>query len=126
MATVGAVMLATAACGGRVIDETEEGSTRGGDTVPAPTATATTTNTPTKTGSGNSSSSGDLVGPQTVLPDCKPGTPPQAGHACEFVTGGLCYETKIKACACACPHKTGSVCASGFPNPQGHVIVSCS
>ena len=126
VAAVGAVLLATAACGGRVIDETEEGSTRGGTPSPTPTTTSTSTSTPTRTGSGDSTSSGDFVGPQTALPDCKPGAPPQAGHACEFLTGGLCYETKLNACACACPRKTGSVCISGFPNPQGHVVVTCS
>ena len=121
VATVGAVVLATA-CGGRVIDETEGVPTGGG----TPTTTGTTNNVPTKTSPGNSNRTNDLTGSQTTLPDCKPGAPPRGNDACEFLTGGLCYETKIEACACACPHKTGSVCTSGFPNPQGHVVVSCS
>jgi hypothetical protein len=121
VAAVGAVMLATAACGGRVIDETVGEPTGGG------TPTTTATSPPPKTSPGNSNNrADDLVGSQTALPDCKRGAPPRGGDACEFLTGGLCYETKIEACACACPHKTGSVCTSGFPNPDGHVVVTCS
>jgi hypothetical protein len=117
MVVMGAVVLAAVACGGRVIDESES---------PSPRDSGTRTATSTPNDPSRPSRPDDFVGGSVALPDCKPGAPPVAGSLCEFTTGGLCYETKIEACACACPRKTGTVCGSGFPNSQGRVVVSCS
>ena len=114
---IGVVVLAAVACGGRVIDEPDPDPT-GQSEPPASTSTAKSP-TPSK-------GSDDLVGGSTALPECKPGSAPASGDPCDCTTGGLCYPTKIKACACACPRKTGTVCSSGFPNSLGRVVVSCS
>jgi len=120
VAMIGVVVLAAVACGGRVIDEPDPDPT--GQSVP-PSSTSTAKS---PTGPTGSKGSDDFVGSSTTLPECKLGSPPASGTPCDFTTGDLCYETKIKACACACPRRTGTVCSSGFPNSLGRVVVSCS
>jgi hypothetical protein len=103
-----------------VIDEPDPDPTREEGAPPASTSTSTPKSPARSGGSDN------FVGGMVALPDCKLGSSPASGDPCSFTTGGLCYETKIKACACACPRKTGTVCSSGFPNSVGSVVVSCS
>ena len=45
------------------------------------------------------------------------------GRSCNWMTQGLCFEDKERACACACG--TGGLCLSGFPEEGGGVEVWC-
>jgi hypothetical protein len=110
-AAVVAALLA-AACGGRV---------RTGDPNPSGT----------KEGSLDASSSAPTSDDPSVtvaLPDCPHGF--KAGEAigrlCVFTTNGLCYETKLEACACTCKKQSGTVCSSGFPEMDGTTKVTCN
>ena len=79
--------------------------------------------TPTGASGNGSSMPGNLS-----LPDCNKGFDPneQPMKSCDFVVEGLCYESKIAACACACPRdRSNTNCSSGFPIPDGHVLVTC-
>lgn len=62
------------------------------------------------------------------LPDCKLGfeAAKSPGSPCPYITAGRCYSTKIAACACACPERAGTACASGFPDSRNQVLVTCS
>lgn len=67
-------------------------------------------------------------GPNTPLGPCKPGFDPQMSpqRDCAFVADGICYETKLAACACVCPrNKKNTTCSSGFhsllPNARSEV-----
>jgi hypothetical protein len=63
----------------------------------------------------------------TALPACRRGFKPdgQTFRPCDFLADGLCYESKVDACACICPSKANTTCTSGFPVPDGRVIVTC-
>jgi hypothetical protein len=114
------------ACGGRVIEE----STPDDTTTPKQTDTSADASVPAKKPSSGGSKD-DLNG-TVSLPDCAPGTlatklaPSSLPMTCRYIYAGRCYDTKVKACACACPNKTGTVCSSGFPAFDGTTVVSCS
>ncbi|HYO98133.1 MAG TPA: hypothetical protein VER33_26695 [Polyangiaceae bacterium] len=64
----------------------------------------------------------------TPLGPCKPGFDEQLHpeRDCAYVADGACYETKLAACACACPrNKKHTTCSSGFeyllPNARNKV-----
>jgi hypothetical protein len=63
----------------------------------------------------------------TQLPACRRGFKPddQTFRPCDFLADGLCYESKLDACACICPNRPGTNCISGFPVPDGRVVVTC-
>jgi len=106
------------ACGGRVL---EDSTPDNGSTVDA----ATTTKQATTPSSGSSS---DQLGGTVALPDCVLGVLQSKlaiGDTCPYVYSGRCYTTKVKACACACPQKTGTTCSSGFPEFDGTTLVTC-
>jgi hypothetical protein len=100
------------ACGGEVRRTADEG-------------TEVETDSAAHNGSAQGSeASGDLL----ALPACEPGfdiDERDAFKACSFVFDRLCYETKVAACACACPERAGTICTSGFPQFDGEVPVSC-
>ena len=100
------------ACGGRA-DGGDEGT--GEDVSGADGANAPTPTDPKKPGS-------------TALGKCHPGEPPDAAlHTCPWLAKGLCYQTKLEACACICPaDRQDSVCSSGFEDgPYGQTEVKC-
>lgn len=72
-------------------------------------------------------SSGSAEGEETDLGDCVLGYLPdeEPGKDCDWMFGDRCYETKLDACSCACPDRRGTSCVSGFPEPDGRVLVSC-
>jgi hypothetical protein len=63
----------------------------------------------------------------TSLPGCRRGFKPddQPSSTCDFLADGLCYESKVAACACVCPNRPNTNCTSGFPVPDGRVVVTC-
>jgi hypothetical protein len=113
-ATVAIAATATAlatACGG--LARTDEPAPSG-TADPAPDAAAPTL------GSGDPSGVVDL-------PECRLGflVEERAQRSCVFVVGGRCYEGKLDACACACKKASGTLCLSGFPEPDGTTNVTC-
>lgn len=112
------------ACGGRVLEE----STPDQPTTKADASTATDQITK---GSSPSGSGSDAFGTPVALPNCVLGEseskldPTSLGTTCQYVYAGRCYSTKLKACACACPNKPGTVCSSGFPSDDGTTSVTC-
>lgn len=99
------------ACGGEVRRTAEPGE---GEVEPASAADA----------------GGARAGPVDLLalPACELGFSIEerdAFQACSFVFEDRCYETKVAACACACPDQAGTTCISGFPQFDGEVPVSC-
>lgn len=63
----------------------------------------------------------------TTLSGCHRGFEPsdQTSRPCDFLADGLCYESKLDACACICPNRSNTNCVSGFPVPGGRVVVTC-
>ncbi len=127
-ATVIALLsLVPLACGGRVIEEPPDDSTTPNEMTSTPDAS-----TPPKKTSGSGSSSKDDPSGTVSLPSCVPGTlatkldPSSLPMTCPYIYAGRCYGTKVKACACACPNRAGTVCSSGFPSFEGTTAVSCS
>jgi hypothetical protein len=114
------------ACGGRVIEEQTPDET----TTPNE-MTSQDASSPPKKASAAGSSKNDPNG-SVSLPECVPGTlatkldPSSLPMTCPYIYAGRCYGTKVKACACACPNKAGTVCSSGFPSFEGTTAVSCS
>lgn len=89
---------------------------------------------PVETGTGGQGTAGQpnngsgLSGGNVPLPACALGfkEAEDSSKSCDFVVDGLCYESKIEACACACPpNKPNTRCTSGFPVADGHVLVTC-
>jgi hypothetical protein len=79
-------------------------------------------------GQGGEPNGGSGLNANVSLPPCKPGFKPEEDtlKTCDFVVNDLCYESKVDACACACPaNKANTQCISGFPVPDGHVVVTC-
>ena len=78
-------------------------------------------------GQGTAPNGGGSALSSTQLPACRRGFKPddQASRPCDFLADGLCYESKLDACACICPNRPGTNCMSGFPEPDGHVVVTC-
>ena len=113
-ARTGAVVAAllAAACGGQV---------RTGDPDPSGTKGALLD------ASGSAPTSNDLGG-TVALPDCPHGfkVGEAIGRLCVFTANGLCYETKLDACACTCKKQSGTVCSSGFPEMDGTTKVTCN
>lgn len=91
------------ACGGSVEREPGTGGSGG-------TAAAT----------GGSGGGGGSF-PSTPLGECEPGFAygSNADEPCPWIAEGLCYATKLEACACVCPVDHDSWCTSGFPKPGG-------
>jgi hypothetical protein len=112
------------ACGGRTLEEPFSDSNTTGSLLPDGGLASTS---PPSGGSGNPNAT-DRFGSSVQLPECKLGFDPAKfpGNACPFVTSGRCYTTKLAACACACPNRSGTSCASGFPDERDRVLVTCS
>ena len=112
------------ACGGRV-DPGDDGeaSETGGTT-----GAGSGTDNPGSNSTGGSSKPGSLFD-VTELGPCHPGFDPRVEptRACDWIAKGLCYDTKLAACACVCPvNRQDSVCSSGFENgPNGKTLVTC-
>ncbi|HEX4336989.1 MAG TPA: hypothetical protein VH062_13820 [Polyangiaceae bacterium] len=102
------------ACGGRVIGE---------PTPDLAVLDAATPATPASAGGSNDSFDGTLA-----LSDCIKGFVQMSSpdRTCVYRVDGRCYDTKVKACACACPSKVGTQCINGFPESDGSTIVTCS
>ena len=81
---------------------------------------------PIQTDGGESNGGGGGFS-STALPGCSPGFKPedQPSRSCDFLADGLCYESKVAACACVCPNRSNTNCTSGFPRPNGRVVVTC-
>lgn len=113
-----AVALSVLGCGGRA----ESGDDDATD------STITGTSEPTPASPGGSSKSGSSFG-ATELGPCHLGFDPvvDPARSCDWLAKGLCYETKLAACACVCPaNRQDSVCSSGFDNgPNGRTLVIC-
>jgi hypothetical protein len=110
MRHVTVVLLLLTGCGGEVrkTDSTDpDGGGAGGANA-----------TPNGSGTGLSS---------TTLSPCRQGFEPdeQPTRSCDFLANGLCYESKLDACACICPSRSNTNCVSGFPVPDGRVSVTC-
>jgi hypothetical protein len=112
-------------CGGRVITEK--------NTDPDPPAAdggepATPPADNHDPASGSGSSTGRDLGGMVTLPECRLGFDPadDTDKPCHYVVASLCYDTKEKACACACKKQSGTACVSGFPQYNGHVLVTCN
>lgn len=113
-------LLALTSCGGRA-----EGGTPGGVSDEEPGDDT----------SGGKGSPGDSEGTlpwgaSTPLGPCKPGFDPQVHpeRDCAFVAEGICYQTKLDACACVCPrNKKNTTCSSGFDSllPNARSEVDC-
>jgi hypothetical protein len=68
-------------------------------------------------------------GDQVSLPGCELGDRDigRRGEECLWLADGRCYADKLEACACICPAGNGSVCSSGFDDPEnGRVAVYCN
>src|SRR5215471_3019769 len=109
------------ACGGRVLGEPMSDESSSADA-----ATMTKTTNQNKGGKGADNFDGTVA-----LPDCVPGVlvskvdSSALATSCPYLYSGRCYTTKVKACACACPNKAGTVCSSGFASLEGTTEVSC-
>jgi hypothetical protein len=119
------------ACGGRTLEETLPGEGTGG----ASSATMGSAGTGGRGGTGGLGTRGstgatgspDYFNGLTDLPPCNLGTPlSQSAGDCPWYFTGRCYDTKIDACACACPNRSGTSCISGFPDADGKVVVVCN
>jgi hypothetical protein len=113
--SVGVLVLAIG-CGGRSQSrEADDGSALGeGDDDGEPKGNA-----------GPDTAPGDEVS----LPGCELGERDlgERGSDCLWLADGRCYQDKLEACACICPPGTGSVCSSGFEDPDnGRVPVYCN
>jgi hypothetical protein len=122
---VSATLFAFVGCGGRVI--TRDSVSDGGEHPTSNPAVTKTADAGTSASPSGSSSDRGLDG-TVILPECRlgfaPGDDPQ--KPCHYVVAGACYDTKTKACACACKKQSGTDCISGFPQYNGHVSVSCN
>jgi hypothetical protein len=114
----GVVALLAVACGGKV-------QTGGPD---QPAADRASDGSAPAMNSGSPGASGRDPAATVALPPCLKGFKmgEAIGKLCVFVTDGLCYETKIDACACACAKPSGTVCLSGFPDPDRPTTVTCN
>ncbi len=81
--------------------------------------------------SGNSGSglgSGSDPGPVQLGP-CQPGFDPakEPSRLCNWLAGGLCYDTLSAACSCICPLDHPTTCVTSYQNakPGGKVAVTC-
>jgi hypothetical protein len=74
-------------------------------------------------GAGKNAPKGTVLNGPTSLGACQPGVPEERASSCDFVVKGLCYPTKLAACACVCPRDSqNSTCVSSFDLPSR---VSC-
>jgi hypothetical protein len=78
-------------------------------------------------GQGTAPNGGGTGLSSTSLGPCRKGFKPeeQTTRSCDFLAGELCYESKLDACACICPSRSNTNCVSGFPVPDGRVVVTC-
>jgi hypothetical protein len=111
------------ACGGRVLEE----QTPGEPTTSEKSSSAPDAATPKPSGGA----SADNFDGTVSLPPCVKGKleteldQSTLAQTCPYLYAGRCYTTKVKACACACPNRSGTVCSSGFPSLEGTTVVSC-
>ncbi len=80
-------------------------------------------------GSGSSGSGlGSDPGPVQLGP-CQPGFDPakEPSRLCNWLAGGLCYDTVSAACSCICPLDHPTTCVTSYQNakPGGKVAVTC-
>jgi hypothetical protein len=69
-----------------------------------------------------------MRGGNTPLGECDLGFDPgnQPERPCDWIAEGLCYDSKIAACACVCPRDRHSYCVSDFfVSPGLQTPVSC-
>jgi hypothetical protein len=112
-ALVCSITLGVLSCGGKVGEDTgDEGAENAGGG--------------SSSAHGGESGAGAAPGSGIALDDCELGFLPdnEPTAPCNWVVEGRCYETKLEACACACP-RGQSTCASGFPEEDGRVDVWC-
>ncbi len=102
------------ACGGRVDDEREPGTSSGSGAASG-------------TGTGSGSAPGNDHDWSSPLSECVPGfSLADAGdRSCNWTANGKCFEKRADACGCECRRTGGSVCSSGFPEPHAGVEVDC-
>lgn len=106
MGLVATVSLLGIACGGRAIDDS-------GDGVPDVGGNGT------QAGAGGKSPKGTVLDGKTPLPPCVRGVEQWRSDVCEYFAEGLCYATKLEACACVCPRDSqSSTCLSSFDVPS--------
>ena len=107
------------ACGGEVRTDDPD--------APAATSSAKEDDPPSATGgkSGGTGSGSSSHLPETQLDECKKGTLRADADHCVYLYEGRCYDEKLDACACACKKQSGTICSSGFPNPDVPTEVSC-
>ena len=115
------------ACGGRVIEEStpdEPATPKANSSSPDASTTATTMQ-------GSSGGSSKNLDGTVALPACSKGKlvteleQSSLAKTCPYTYANRCYTTKVKACACACPNKAGTVCSSDFPSDEGMTAVLC-
>lgn len=109
-----AASLALSACGGQV--EQGGGTDDGEGAVSEEEQPDGMEPTPPRTAGGSK------------LPECAPGFAPeeQPARDCDWLGAGLCYATKLEACACVCPRsQKESTCISGFGYPNARERVTC-
>lgn len=109
----GALLLVVLGCGGQTSGDEEDDEERA----------------PPQMSEAPSPPAGDGQPPlgSTPLEACKSGfeVDSEPGLPCKWLHDGLCYETKLEACACACPRSAKtSTCVSGFEDDVT-VKVSC-
>jgi hypothetical protein len=103
-----AIVVVAIGCGGRVVDDGRGG---GGNAA------------------GGGQTTGSSSGGTVELPPCEPGFDGDAEpeRACAWLDpDGLCYDTKLAACACACRKTSGKVCSSPLLDvPDSRIPVDC-
>jgi hypothetical protein len=115
------------ACGGRVYEEPLPDQ----PVTPNQKSSSPDASTTMMTPSGGGGSSKDNLDGTVSLPACVKGklvsevAQSSLAAGCPYVYQDRCYTTKVKACACACPNKTGTVCSSDFPSSEGMTAVFC-
>jgi hypothetical protein len=116
--SLGVLIVALGACGGRVIEQPSPGSA-GSDPTDGNASGAGSPSEPSSSGNGSL--------PKHELGDCKPGFSPsqQPSRACSWVIeNGQCFDTQDEACACICGSEN-NVCWSAFPKPGVPTIAHC-
>jgi hypothetical protein len=80
-------------------------------------------------GSGNGGSGSGLVSGPVQLGPCQPGfdSTKEPNRVCNWLAGGLCYDTLNAACSCICPLDHPATCVTSYLNatPGGRVPVIC-
>jgi hypothetical protein len=116
------LLMSVVGCGGKVQGDE---STKGED--PSETAQGGSESGDASSPNGGSPQTGTSAPMgSTPLAPCVRGSRPSGDPStCPWLGDGLCYDTKLAACACVCPRDRMSTCASGFPSDNQSVEVTC-